>query len=179
MRYIILLVLVSNVDSVFAAGILEYDGQNYLTGMGVSGFAVDYALGAREELDGLSEFNVINDNKFYFIDYLPGIFNIEGKLLEDGCIKYGEEIETITALTNIPFDVIEGKNGKRRIRYSGFEIIYHGEAIYYNSGIDFNITIVGYAADRKIIITEIFLSEEDLEKKIDEFRHVYSEPLFQ
>ena len=174
--YIAIIKILLCIGSVFASGVLEYEGQNYFAGMGTSGWAIGYALGggSQEEFEGWEWINVIKDNKFYFIESLTGNLDIEGKLERNGYLKYGDEIETINYIPDISFYIVEDENGAARIKFVDFEIIYNGETIYYNKDddIDFSITIVGYATNRKIIITEIFLTEEAIEEKWDKFKLV-------
>jgi hypothetical protein len=174
-RYIILFISLSlGIGSVMASGILEYNGQNYFAGMMPSVWAIDFALnGVNEENDGFLHWNVINDNKFFFIEGLTDNFDIEEKITKNGFIGHGEKI-TIKELVGVPYRIIKNENGELQKIYVNFECIYYGEKIYYNADeeTDLSITIIGYAMERKIIITEIILTEEEFEERENEFRRI-------
>ena len=179
MRMKIILILFQTIfftGVVMASGIVEYKGQNYFTGMMTSGWAIIYALdSSNDEVSGFAEQGVIADNKFFFIESLTGNFNIKEKLSLKGYLDYGDEIE-IKELDGVPYRIIKNEYGESQKKYTDFECLYHGEKIHYNKNEDdddyLDITIFGYASERKIIITEIILTEEDIEQRVDEFRKV-------
>jgi hypothetical protein len=163
------------IGSIMASGILEYNGQNYFAGMMPSFWAINFALyGENEENDGFIHWNVINDNKFFFIETLTDNFDIEERIIKNGFIEHGERI-TIKEIIRVPYRIIENENGESEKIYDNFECIYYGEKIYYNADEETNldITIIGYAMERKIIITEIFLTDEEMEGRRNEFRVIY------
>jgi hypothetical protein len=173
-RYIIIFIyLTLGAGSVMASGIIEYKGQNYFSGMMTSFWAVDYALnGINEENEGFLEQNVIKGGKFYFVESLTENFDIEKRITRNGYIEHGEEIE-IKGLTGVPFKIIKNERGESQIRYNDFQCIYEGRKILYNErDLDLSIVIIGYAANRRVIITEIILTEEEIERKKNEFREV-------
>ena len=101
-------------------------------------------------------------------------FNIEGLITKKGYIEYGDKLE-IKELSGVPYQVIENEYGEFQKKFVDFDCIYYGENIYKKNGEDdFDNIIIGYTTDRKIIITEIliFLTEEELEQKINELKKI-------
>ena len=47
--FIIHLQIIFGISSIFASGIVEYNGQNYFAGMGTSFWAITYALNSTSE----------------------------------------------------------------------------------------------------------------------------------
>jgi hypothetical protein len=157
--------------SIFAFGVFEYNGQNYFLGMGTSDLAIDYAKNGQEsEASGLEFYDVIIDGKFFFIESATSNFNIIELITQKGYIEYGDEIE-IKRLTGVPFHIIEDEYGNIKKEWVDFECIYCGEKIYIDKteNIDFFVTLIGYSTNRKIIITEIFLTAEAFDQKRDQF----------
>jgi hypothetical protein len=175
--FIIIFIISLGIGNVFSYGISEYKGQNYFGGIGTSGMALQYANHGfdKEYLYYFNEHNIINDNKFFFVDMGAENFDIIRKITRDGYIKHGEKIDVITIINGVPFYIIENEDGKQERRYVDFECIYYGKTIFYNKNDedDFFITVIGYATNqKKIIITDIFLTEEDLDEKSGEFKHI-------
>jgi hypothetical protein len=164
------------IGSVMASGIMEYNGQNYFTGMMTSNWAISYALyGVDNDDEEMNYFysytNIINDNKYFFIESLTDNFDIKERIIKNGFIEHNEEI-FIKELVGVLFIFIENEKGELQRKYIDFECIYDGEKIYYNPNMNLSITIIGYAIERKIIITEIILTNEEFERRENEFRIV-------